>query len=199
MPRPRRDGSPPKPRAKLRLTDRFVKTVAAPGPDRTLYLGCGRARPRPGRPAERPPELAVHVPRRRAAAGLHYRANRCGRPRRRARPGARPPRAGSAGTDPQAEKRRGVRAETFADVAARHIEHAQRVNKSWRQSDALVEEAPATSMGQVARARRHARGRSGGRAERHRGRRAGGGEPGAQSGERDLRLGHSRGDRSRSP
>ena len=36
MPRPRRDGSPPKPRAKLRLTDRFVKTVAALGPDRTL-------------------------------------------------------------------------------------------------------------------------------------------------------------------
>ena len=31
-----------------------------------------------------------------------------------------------------------MRAETFADVAARHIEHAQRVNKSWRQSDALV-------------------------------------------------------------
>jgi integrase len=44
------------------------------------------------------------------------------------------------GTDPQAEKLRGTRAETFQDVAARYLEHAKRPggNKSWRQADALV-------------------------------------------------------------
>lgn len=138
MPRPRRDGSPPKPRAKLRLTDRFVKTVAAPGPDRTLYWDAVA------------PGLALAVqPSGHRSWRFTYRAG--GRLRvftigRTDAVGLADARARARdllgqvarGTDPQAEKRRGVRAETFADVAARHIEHAQRVNKSWRQSDALV-------------------------------------------------------------
>src|SRR6516165_11294512 len=42
------------------------------------------------------------------------------------------------GKDPAAEKKAERGAGTFADLAAKYLEHAERVNKSWPQSDSLV-------------------------------------------------------------
>lgn len=137
MPRPRQDGLPSKQPSKVRLTDRFVRTVT-PGASRALYwdtLAPGLG-------------LAVHPS---GARSWRFTYRSGGRVRiytigpadalglKFARDKAQDLRGQVArGTDPQAEKARGARAETFEDVAARYLEHAKRVNKSWKQADALV-------------------------------------------------------------
>lgn len=137
MARPRRDGLPPKPTTKVRLTERFVRTVI-PSPDRKLYWD----------EVARGLALAVQPSGRRSwrftyRAGGRLRVFTIGRADAIGLADAREKARDllgqvARGTDPQAEKLRGARAETFAEVAARHLEHAQRVNRSWRQADALV-------------------------------------------------------------
>ncbi len=139
MPRPRRDGQPPKATTKLALTDRFVKNIA-PGPTRALYWD----RKTPGL------ALAVHPGGYRSwrftfRSGGRLRIFTIGRLEAVGLADARTTAHDllgqvARGVDPQAEKQRGLKAETFQDVAARYLEHAKRPggNKSWRQADALV-------------------------------------------------------------
>jgi integrase len=56
------------------------------------------------------------------------------------------------GLDPAAEKKAERGAGTFADLAAKYLEHAKRVNKSWPQSDSLVRRFAIPRWGKLAAA-----------------------------------------------
>jgi integrase len=137
MPRPRRDGQPPKPVTKRRLTDHLVRT-AKPTTDRQLFWDT----------EARGLALAVQPSGVRSwrftyRAGGRVRIFTLGRADAITLADARAKARillgqVASGTDPQAEKRRGSRAETFRQVSERYLEHAQKVNKSWRQANALV-------------------------------------------------------------
>ena len=149
MPRPRRDGQPPKAPSKLVLSDPFVRNVQ-PGPTRTLYWD---AKCRGLALAVAPKRKDNDNPQSVAAAPRSWRFTYRSGGRLRVFTIGRTDEVGLAearrtadklrgqvaqGIDPQAEKQRGLKAETFEDVASRYLEHAKRVNKSWRQADALV-------------------------------------------------------------
>jgi integrase len=56
------------------------------------------------------------------------------------------------GKDPAAERKAERGAGTFADLAAKYLEHAKRVNKSWPQSDSLVRRFAIPRWGKLAAA-----------------------------------------------
>jgi integrase len=56
------------------------------------------------------------------------------------------------GQDPAAERKAERGAGTFADLAAKYLEHAKRVNKSWPQSDSLVRRFAIPRWGKLAAA-----------------------------------------------
>jgi integrase len=56
------------------------------------------------------------------------------------------------GLDPAAERKAARGAGTFADLAAKYLEHAKRVNKSWPQSDSLVRRFAIPRWGKLAAA-----------------------------------------------
>jgi integrase len=138
MPRPRRDGRPPRPTRKLNLTDRWMKRVRPTPPDRVTYWDA------------KMPGLGLMVtPTGHRAWKFIY--SRQGRVRVLTLGRAEAFRVDEArneakilwgrvarGEDPAADKQQAKRPETFSEVAERYMRYAQRANKSWKQSDKLL-------------------------------------------------------------
>ncbi len=140
MPRPRRDGAPSAAPRRLRLTDRFARTVAPHPVDRLLFWDAAA------------PGLALAVmPSGHRSWRFTYRAARrlrvftIGRIEAidlaEARARARDLLGQVArGTDPAAERDRGAKAETFEELATRYrTEHAMKKNRSWTQAAKLID------------------------------------------------------------